>query len=176
MTAERWRKIEQLYHAALEGGRGVLAGVDPELKREVERLLAAAPTGQGLLDMPAAELLPESSAALPPTQPGPYVMVSKIGRGGMGEVWKARDSRLNRDVAIKISSEQFTDRFEREARSIAALDHSNICTLRDVGPNLFGDGVGGGSDFGGADEAWSDSVRGSAGDSAADCRGARSGA
>jgi len=137
MTSERWRKIEQLYHAALEGGRGVLAGVDPELKREVERLLAAAPTGQGLLDMPAAELLPESSAALPPTQPGPYVMVSKIGRGGMGEVWKARDSRLNRDVAIKISSEQFTDRFEREARSIAALNHSNICTLHDVGPNYL---------------------------------------
>jgi serine/threonine protein kinase len=64
-------------------------------------------------------------------------MVSKIGRGGMGEVWKARDSRLNRDVAIKISSEQFTDRFEREARSITALNHSNICTLHDVGPNYL---------------------------------------
>jgi Tol biopolymer transport system component len=55
----------------------------------------------------------------------------------MGEVWKARDSRLNRDVAIKISAEQFTDRFEREARSIAALNHSNICTLHDVGPNYL---------------------------------------
>jgi hypothetical protein len=84
MTAERWRKIEELYHAALEGGRGVLAGADPEVKREVERLLAAAPTGQGLLDLPAAELLPESSAALPPTQLGPYQIVSKIGKRGHG--------------------------------------------------------------------------------------------
>jgi serine/threonine-protein kinase len=55
----------------------------------------------------------------------------------MGEVWKARDTRLNRDVAIKISSQQFTDRFEREARAIAALNHLNICTLFDVGPNYL---------------------------------------
>ncbi len=55
----------------------------------------------------------------------------------MGEVWKARDSRLNREVAIKISSLQFTSRFEREARSIAALNQSNICTLYDVGPNYL---------------------------------------
>src|SRR5271165_5523041 len=137
MTPERWRKIEELYHAALARGRGVLASVDPELKSEVERLLAAAPTGQGLLDLPAAELLPESSAVAPSSQLGPYLIVSKIGKGGMGEVWKAHDSRLDRDVAIKISAEQFTDRFEREARSIAALNHSNICTLHDVGPNYL---------------------------------------
>jgi eukaryotic-like serine/threonine-protein kinase len=55
----------------------------------------------------------------------------------MGEVWKARDPRLNREVAIKVSAEQFTDRFEREARAIAALNHSNICTLYDVGPNYL---------------------------------------
>ena len=55
----------------------------------------------------------------------------------MGEVWKARDPRLNRDVAIKISAQQFTDRFEREARAIAALNHANICTLYDVGPNYL---------------------------------------
>jgi serine/threonine protein kinase len=55
----------------------------------------------------------------------------------MGEVWKARDTRLNRDVAIKFSSQQFTDRFEREARAIAALNHSNICTLHDVGTNYL---------------------------------------
>src|ERR1700726_547780 len=68
---------------------------------------------------------------------GPYEIVSSIGKGGMGEVWKARDPRLNRDVAIKVSAQQFTDRFEREARSIAALNHSNICTLFDVGPNYL---------------------------------------
>src|ERR1035438_4031165 len=55
----------------------------------------------------------------------------------MGEVWKAHDPRLNRDVAIKISARQFTDRFEREAHAIAALNHTNICTLYDVGPNYL---------------------------------------
>ena len=55
----------------------------------------------------------------------------------MGEVWRARDPRLGRDVAIKISAHQFTDRFEREARAIAALNHPNICTLFDVGPNYL---------------------------------------
>ncbi len=71
------------------------------------------------------------------TRLGPYEVVSPLGAGGMGEVWKARDPRLGRDVAIKISAQQFTDRFEREARAIAALNHSNICTLFDVGPNYL---------------------------------------
>ncbi len=68
---------------------------------------------------------------------GPYEIVSAIGKGGMGEVWRARDTRLGRDVAIKFSAQQFTDRFEREARAIAALNHSNICTLFNVGPNYL---------------------------------------
>ncbi len=68
---------------------------------------------------------------------GPYEIVSRLGKGGMGEVWKARDPRLNRDVAIKVSDQQFTDRFEREARAIAALNHSNICTLFDIGSNYL---------------------------------------
>jgi Tol biopolymer transport system component/tRNA A-37 threonylcarbamoyl transferase component Bud32 len=68
---------------------------------------------------------------------GPFEIVSSIGKGGMGEVWKARDPRLGRDVAIKVSDHQFTDRFEREARAIAALNHSNICTLHDIGTNYL---------------------------------------
>jgi len=68
---------------------------------------------------------------------GPYEIVSRIGAGGMGEVWKARDSRLGRDVAVKVSAAQFTDRFEREARTIATLNHPNICTLYDVGANYL---------------------------------------
>jgi serine/threonine protein kinase len=60
-----------------------------------------------------------------------------IGAGGMGEVYKARDTRLYRLVAIKTSKEQFTERFEREARAVAALNHPNICTLHDVGPNYL---------------------------------------
>lgn len=68
---------------------------------------------------------------------GPYEIVSPLGKGGMGEVWRARDPRLGRDVAIKVSNEQFSDRFEKEARAIAALNHANICTLFDVGPNYL---------------------------------------
>ena len=68
---------------------------------------------------------------------GPYEIVSKIGAGGMGEVYRAHDPRLRRDVAIKVSEERFSERFEREARAIAALNHPNICTLHDVGPNYL---------------------------------------
>jgi serine/threonine protein kinase len=68
---------------------------------------------------------------------GPYEVTSRIGVGGMGEVYRAHDTRLNREVAIKISVEQFSDRFEREARAVAALNHPNICTLYDVGPNYL---------------------------------------
>src|ERR1019366_4100522 len=68
---------------------------------------------------------------------GPYELTVKIGEGGMGEVWKARDPRLGRDVAIKFSKEQFTERFEREARAVAALNHPNICQIYDVGPNYI---------------------------------------
>ena len=68
---------------------------------------------------------------------GPYEIVVPIGAGGMGEVYKARDTRLDRMVAVKVSNEQFSERFEREARAVAALNHSNICTLHDVGPNYL---------------------------------------
>jgi serine/threonine protein kinase len=73
----------------------------------------------------------------PGTRLGPYEIVGTIGAGGMGEVYRARDSRLGRDVAIKVSAEHFSDRFEREARAIAALNHPHICTLHDVGPNYL---------------------------------------
>jgi serine/threonine protein kinase len=68
---------------------------------------------------------------------GPYEITGLIGKGGMGEVYKARDPRLNRDVAIKVSKDQFSERFEREARAVAALNHPNVCTLYDVGPNYL---------------------------------------
>jgi len=69
---------------------------------------------------------------------GPYEILMAIGAGGMGEVFRARDTRLDRDVAIKVSAEQFSERFEREARAIAALNHPNICTLFDVGASPSG--------------------------------------
>jgi serine/threonine protein kinase len=71
------------------------------------------------------------------TRLGPYEIIAPIGAGGMGEVYRARDTRLGRDVAIKISNENFSERFEREARAIAALNHPHICQLYDVGPNYL---------------------------------------
>lgn len=68
---------------------------------------------------------------------GPYEILEAIGKGGMGEVFRARDTRLDRDVAIKVSSENFSERFEREARVVASLNHPNICALYDVGPNYL---------------------------------------
>src|SRR5712691_279199 len=68
---------------------------------------------------------------------GPYEILAPIGAGGMGEIYKARDTRLNRTVAIKVCKEQFSQRFEQEARAIATLNHPHICTLHDVGPNYL---------------------------------------
>jgi len=68
---------------------------------------------------------------------GPYEILALIGKGGMGEVYRARDPRLNRDVAVKVSAAQFSERFEREAKAIAALNHPHICQVYDVGPNYL---------------------------------------
>jgi eukaryotic-like serine/threonine-protein kinase len=146
MTPERFRRIEELYHAAREGTpqeRAVLlAQADPELRREVESLLAE-PNGGEFLDRPAIRNAPELLADSTVTvlaagvSLGPYRIESKLGEGGMGEVFRAVDTRLGRAVAIKITNEQFSTRFEREARAIASLNHPNICTLHDVGPNYL---------------------------------------
>jgi serine/threonine-protein kinase len=68
---------------------------------------------------------------------GPYEILAPIGAGGMGEVYRARDPRMGREVAIKLSAERFSDRFEREVRAVAALNHPNICHIYDVGPNYL---------------------------------------
>jgi Tol biopolymer transport system component/predicted Ser/Thr protein kinase len=68
---------------------------------------------------------------------GPYRVDSLIGKGGMGEVYRGTDTRLGRPVALKVSARQFSDRFEREAKAISSLNHANICTLYDVGPNYL---------------------------------------
>jgi Tol biopolymer transport system component/predicted Ser/Thr protein kinase len=73
----------------------------------------------------------------PGTRLGPYEVTAMIGSGGMGEVYKAVDTRLGRTVAIKASATEFSARFEREARAVAALNHQNICQLYDVGPNYL---------------------------------------
>jgi Tol biopolymer transport system component/predicted Ser/Thr protein kinase len=71
------------------------------------------------------------------TRLGPYEIVDMVGAGGMGEVYRAIDTRLNRTVAIKVSREAFTERFAREASVVAGLNHPNICTLHDVGPDYL---------------------------------------
>src|SRR5258708_29838400 len=68
---------------------------------------------------------------------GPYQILAPIRAGRMGEVYRAKDPRLNRDVAIKVSASQFSERFEREAKAIAALNHPNICQIYDIGPNYL---------------------------------------
>src|SRR5690348_17293436 len=68
---------------------------------------------------------------------GPYEVIALIGEGGMGQVFKARDTRLDRIVALKVSHAQFSDRFAREARATAAVNHPHIATLYDVGPDYL---------------------------------------
>jgi serine/threonine protein kinase len=66
-----------------------------------------------------------------------YRITAKLGKGGMGEVYLAEDSRLSRNIAIKVSAAQFSERFDREARAAAQLNHPNVCTLHDVGSNYL---------------------------------------
>ena len=138
MTPERWRQIEDLYNLACDRGDGVLADADPELRREVQEMLAQKSDGK-VLDQAAFDLMMDSTQtqAMAGSRLGPYRIEAPLGRGGMGQVFRAIDTRLGREVAIKVSQERFSDRFEREARAIAALNHPNICTLHDVGPNYL---------------------------------------
>jgi eukaryotic-like serine/threonine-protein kinase len=146
MTPERFQQIEELYHAAREGTAderaALLSQADPELRREVESLLAVR-TGGEFMDRPAVENAPQLLQDLSGTEwtagarLGPYRIESKLGEGGMGQVFRAVDTRLGRSVAIKITHQQFSSRFEREARAISSLNHPNICTLYDVGPNYL---------------------------------------
>ncbi len=146
MSPERFRRIEELYHAAREGNpeqrAALLARTDPEIRREVELLLSES-RGCEFLDRPAIQNAPElvevSSVAgvAAGVFPGPYRIESKLGEGGMGEVFRAMDTRLGRAVAIKTTRQQFNARFMREARAIASLNHPNICQLYDVGPNYL---------------------------------------
>ncbi|MEP7306333.1 MAG: serine/threonine-protein kinase, partial [Acidobacteriota bacterium] len=143
MTPERWTEVERLYHAALAHDKGARAAFlgeacagDEALRREVESLLAQEAGSAGFLSTPAGVLAGavKHSGALSfiGQRLGAYQIQSFLGAGGMGEVYRARDSRLGRDVAIKILPRLFrTDadrlaRFEREARTLAALNHPNI--------------------------------------------------
>jgi serine/threonine protein kinase len=136
MGPERRHRVEELYRSARERApeeidsflSGSCAG-DDELRREVELLLHA--------DRRCPIEDPTRTALGPGAQVGPYRIEAFLGRGGMGEVFRAVDTRLDRKVAIKICAAEFAGRFAREGRAIAALNHPHICTLHDVGENYL---------------------------------------
>ena len=141
MTPDRLQQIEELYHSVREASSGeraaLLEQADPELRREVESLLARQ-NDRLILDRSAQfPDDPTLTVVNAGARLGPYQMESKLGEGGMGEVFRAVDTRLGRAVAVKTTQERFSSRFEREARAIASLNHPNICTLYDVGPNYL---------------------------------------
>ena len=150
MNPERWEEINRLYHAVLEVEERERAtflekacSADAELRREVDTLLAYDQQGQQLMDRSALQLTAEKLAAEPVSlvgrKLGPYQIQGVLGVGGMGEVYKAKDTRLNRTVAIKVLPRYQSERadvrrrFEREARAIAGIDHPHICSLYDIG-------------------------------------------
>ena len=148
MSPERLRHIEELYHSVCERRADEreaflqqACGDDEELAQRV-RALVAQDASNGPMEEPvlqvAARLLGDGSLQLlPGTMLGPYRIERRLGEGGMGDVYKARDTRLGRDVAIKIAKREFSGRFQREAQAISALNHPHICTLYDVGPDYL---------------------------------------
>jgi len=142
VTPEHWRQIAKLYSAACEAKgaekAALLSDVDPEVRARVERMLAQDSDG-AILDRPAGEFLEplKETIAAAGTHLGPYKIVASIGSGGMGTVYRAVDTRLNRAVALKIAAERYSERFTREAQAISTLNHPHICTLYDVGSNYL---------------------------------------
>ena len=141
MDSERWRQIEDLYDAALTcepaERSGLLDQADPEVRREVESLLAQEGS---MLDHPAWKRAPETNVAqaIPRNLVGRYDIEAQLGEGGMGVVYRALDTKLNRPVAIKFLSNQFADasarhRFQREAQTASSLNHPHILTVFDTG-------------------------------------------
>src|SRR5215475_4311814 len=151
MDPERWRRIEQIYYEALERGADGQAafideacGADEELRHEVTALLSAHERAGGFIATPAIELEARAIAAGKVPAPGAttighYELLSLLGQGGMGEVYLARDTRLKRNVALKLLPAAYTldadrvRRFEQEALAASALNHPNILTVYEIG-------------------------------------------
>jgi Tol biopolymer transport system component len=145
MTPERWRQITAVFHAARNRDAAVRAAylddacaADQTLRAEVDALLAADGAAQSFGDRVTFTLADEAPLAAGATL-GPYRIDALVGAGGMGEVYRARDPRLGRDIAIKVLPRQLAadpsrrERLLKEARSAAALNHPNICTVHEVG-------------------------------------------
>jgi eukaryotic-like serine/threonine-protein kinase len=138
LTLERWQQIQRLFADIEErpaDRAALLAAAEPGLRQEVEKMLAANDAASPLDESPAPTVTEERVPL--PDMLGPYRIEAPLGQGGMGRVYRATDTRLHRSVAIKIPADRFSERFEREARAIAALNHPHICTLHDVGPSYL---------------------------------------
>src|SRR5215510_15420276 len=151
MDPERWRRIERIYYEALERGADEQAtfideacGADKELRHEVTALISAHERAGGFIATPAIELEARAIAAGNVHAPGAttighYELLSLLGQGGMGEVYLARDTRLKRNVALKLLPAVYTldadrvRRFEQEALAASALNHPNILTVYEIG-------------------------------------------
>src|SRR5215831_10974509 len=141
MTSERWQRVEKLYHAALAlpaSERPAFlreaCGDDDVLRQDVESLLAQPASDPSFLGTPAVAMAVHA-ALRPGASVGPYEIIGAIDAGGMGEVYRAHDPHLGRDVAIKILPAMFSsdpgrlERFEREAHVLASLSHPNIVAI-----------------------------------------------
>ena len=153
MKNERWRQVEELFHAALERAPeerqaflGQACGEDTELRLQVEHLISIDQRAGSRLERPVIEEVTaalDADAPLEGAQVGPYRILSLLGAGGMGKVYRARDTKLGRDVAIKTLPSEFARnperlaRLRREARTLASLNHPNIAAI--YGLEEFGD-------------------------------------
>src|SRR4051794_2091266 len=152
VDSESWRQVDELYHAALErppAQRGAFVAeraASEEVRREVISLLEQSASGEPMLEGVAwdrggvrGHTSHESGPQLhPQLQLGPYILDARLGAGGMGVVYSARDTKLNRVVAIKFLSDELGGataraRFQREARLASALNHPHILSVYDAG-------------------------------------------